>query len=412
MTRARNTSFVVHAAESGIARGRALGLMHTHFSSRDGKRVTLPGGREVVEFINCSYFALDTHPRVLAAARAVLDRFGVHFCCARTRLSIEPNVALEHELSALFRGHAITFPSVTTAHMSTLPLLASGVLLPEGYPRRTRLVFDRHAHASMQYLRPIVAEEADAVTVIGHNDLGALEAECRDAAARGQTVVYLADGVYSMGGVCPLPELVALSRRYPLALYLDDAHGTSVFGRNGEGYARGAFDGPLPEHVFITYSLAKGFGCNGGGVLLPSEWQAQRVRAFGMTYAFSAPLDFSVVGAALAAAELHRDGTVESLQQLLRSRVARLDALVGTGSPHFSPIRTIPIGDEDEALSLGEALLERGFLPSVAFFPVVARGQAILRLCMSVQHTDAQLEGFAAALAEVREVRSLGRKTA
>ncbi|MEW6434325.1 MAG: aminotransferase class I/II-fold pyridoxal phosphate-dependent enzyme [Myxococcota bacterium] len=402
MARARNTSFVVQAAEPGIARARATGLMHTHFSRRDGKRVTLPEGREAVEFINCSYLGLDTHPRVLDGARRVLDQFGVHFCCARTRLSIEPNVELEEKLSALFRGHAITFPSVTTAHMSALPLIASGDLLPDGYPRHTRFVFDKNAHASMQYLRPIIAEEADEVTVIGHNDLAALEAECQYAAARGQTVVYLADGVYSMGGVCPLPELIALSEKYPLVLYLDDAHGTSIFGRHGEGFARGAWSGELPENVFITYSLAKGFGCNGGGILLPTDWQARRVRSFGMTYGFSAPLDFSIVGACLEAVELHQDGTVEALQKTLRARVATFDALVGAESRDFSPIRTITVGDEDEARALGEALLERGYLPSVAFFPVVARGRAILRLCLSVEHTDAQLEGFAAALTDAR----------
>ncbi|GMU59230.1 MAG: 8-amino-7-oxononanoate synthase [Myxococcaceae bacterium] len=412
MSRARNTSFVVQAAEPGIARARDAGLMHTHFSARDGKTVRLPDGREAVEFINCSYLGLDTHPRALEGARRLLDQYGLHFCCARTRLSIEPNVALEDKLSRLFRGHAITFPSVTTAHMSTLPLLASGDLLPDDYPRRTRFVFDKNSHASMQFLRPVIAEEAEAVTVIGHNDLNALEDELKGASARGQTVVYLADGVYSMGGVCPLPELLELSERYPLVLYLDDAHGTSIFGKNGEGYARGAFGEELPGHVFITYSLAKGFGCNGGGVLLPSKWQAERVRSFGMTYAFSAPLDFSVVGAALEVVELHLDGTVEALQKTLRARVAKFDEQVGCDARDFSPIRTVAVGDEDLARALGEALLACGYLPSVAFFPVVARGKSILRLCLTVEHTDAQLEGFARALADARERLERPGKTA
>lgn len=400
---ARNTKFVIGEAEAGIAEAAELGLMHTHFTARDGRVVTLPDGHDAVEFINCSYLGLDTHPLLIEGAKRAVDEFGVHFCCARSRLTIEPNVQLEAQLSELFRGHAITFPSVTAAHMSVLPTLASGGLLPSSVRTRTRFVFDKQAHASMQFLRPIIAAEANSVTTIGHNDLQALEDEAKAADAAGETVVYLADGVYSMGGLCPLPELVELSEKWGIVLYLDDAHGTSIFGRLGEGSVRGAWDGDLPETVIITYSLGKGFGCNGGGVLLPTKWQADRVRRFGMTYGFSAPLDFSVVGAALEAVKLHTDGTVARLQKELRARVARFDEQVGTDARDFSPIRRVVIGDEGVCRSLGARLLEQGYLVSTAFFPVVPRGKAQLRVCLGVNHTDAQIDGFAKCLAESRE---------
>ncbi|MBE2249198.1 MAG: aminotransferase class I/II-fold pyridoxal phosphate-dependent enzyme [Myxococcus sp.] len=389
---------MIGEAEAGIAEATELGLMHTSFSARDGRVVTLPGGHQAVEFINCSYLGLDTWPQLIAGAKRALDDFGVHFCCARSRLTIEPNVRLEAELSELFRGHAITFPTVTAAHMSVLPTLASGRLLPGSVRSKTRFIFDKHAHASMQFLRPIIAAEASAVTTIAHNDLQALEDEAKAADRAGETPVYLADGVYSMGGLCPLPELVELSEKWGIVLYLDDAHGTSIFGRHGEGSVRGAWDGDLPETVIVNFSLAKGFGCNGGGVLLPSKWQADRVRRFGMTYGFSAPLDFSIVGAALESTKLHRDGTVERLQRELRARVARFDERVGSDTRNFSPIRRVVIGDEAECRAVGARLLERGYLVSTAFFPVVARGKAQLRVCLGVDHTDAQIDGFAEAL--------------
>lgn len=400
---ARNTRFVVGEAEAGIAEATEMGLMHTNFSARDGRVVTLAGGHQAVEFINCSYLGLDTEPALIEGAKRAVDEFGVHFCCARSRLTISPNVQLEAELSELFRGHAITFPSVTAAHMSVLPTLASGKLLPSSVRSKTRFIFDKQAHASMQFLRPIIAAEASTVCTISHNDLQALEDEAKAADLAGETPVYLADGVYSMGGLCPLPELVELSEKWGIVLYLDDAHGTSIFGRQGEGSVRGAWDGDLPETVIITYSLGKGFGCNGGGVLLPTKWQADRVRRFGMTYGFSAPLDFSIVGAALEATKLHRDGTVERLQRDLRARVARFDERIGSDTRDFSPIRRVVIGDEVECRAIGARLLERGYLVSTAFFPVVGRGKAQLRVCLGVNHTDAQIDGFAAALAESRE---------
>lgn len=399
---ARNSGFVVQQALPGVARARASGLMHAGFTARDQKRVRLNDGQWATEFINCSYLGLDVHPAVVAGAKRVLDDFGVHFCCARSRLTIGPNEALEAELSSLFRGRAITFPTVTSAHMSVLPLIASGLLLPPGLSKRTRMVFDKRAHASMQYLRPILAEEAAHVGVIPHNDLHALEAEAKAAKDAGQTLVYLADGVYSMGGVCPLPEVLALAERYGFVLYLDDAHGTSIFGAHGEGFARGAIRGELPENVILAFSLAKGFGCNGGGLVLPTSWQEELVRQFGTTYAFSAPLDFSIVGAALEAVKLHRDGTVEQLQKALRARVAQFDAVIGAETRDFSPIRRIAVGDEQAAIALGEHLLARGFLVSVAFFPVVPRAEAQLRVCLSVHHTAADVQGLAEALASAR----------
>ncbi|MBI5546438.1 MAG: aminotransferase class I/II-fold pyridoxal phosphate-dependent enzyme, partial [Deltaproteobacteria bacterium] len=390
----RNTAFVVEQAKAHIARAVGHQLMHLSIRRRRGKRVVLPDGREVVEFINCSYLGLDTRQEVIAAAKDVLDGWGVHFCCARSRFSIDPNRELEERLSRwMGGGRAITFPSVTSAHMSTLPLVASGVLLP-GPRRRVRLIFDRFAHASMQYLKPILAVEAR-VTTLCHNDLAGLEREARAARRCGEAAVYVADSVYSMGGVCPLDEVVEMSRRLGFGLYLDDAHGTSIFGARGEGYVLSRTGGVLPDNAILTFSLAKGFGCNGGGVLVPDSQRERLVRSFGQTYAFSAPLDFSVQGAALAALALHEDGTVAGLQKRLRDNVALLDEeLLQTGLP-FSPIRMVMIGSEDEAIRVGAELLEAGFFVSVAMFPVVPRGRAQLRLCVGVGHTKAQIRDLA-----------------
>lgn len=196
----RNTSFVVQAASESILQATETGLMHVTLRARKGKKVCLPNGRWVTEFINCSYLCLDQHPTVIARAKAILDEWGVNFCCARTRFSIGQNDQLEQGLSRLFRGIAITFPSLTSTHTSVLPLIASGVLLhAERAQRGVRLIFDRLAHSSMQFLRPILATEAK-VVVIPHNDLDALVREARCARTAGEAPVCIADSVYSMGG--------------------------------------------------------------------------------------------------------------------------------------------------------------------------------------------------------------------
>jgi 8-amino-7-oxononanoate synthase len=377
----------------------ARGLMQTTITARDKKRVTLKDGRVVTEFINCSYLALDRHPDVVRAAKDVLDQWGVHFCCARSRFTIGPNTVLEEGLSRLFRGHAITFPSVTSAHMSTLPLLASGVLLNTRRHDRVRMVFDRFAHASMQSLKPILAESAS-VTSIPHNDLAALARELDDAERAGEDVVFVADSVYSMGGTCPLPEVLALTRAHGASLYIDDAHGTSIFGEKGEGQLLAVIEGPLPDDVIFTFSLAKGYGTNGGGVVVPTDRQRKLIRSFGSTAAFSAPLDFSIVAAAEVVLAMHESGHVRALQQTLVERVALFDSLRGIVEP-MSPIRMVPLATRAQALDVGEALVARGYFVTVALYPVVPKDRPQLRVCITVEHSEDDIRGLARALAEL-----------
>lgn len=395
-TKLRNTSAMQLLAQDNYAEALRRGLMQVTLSARDGRRVRI-GNAWHTEFINCSYLAIDTRKDVIARSQAIMDEWGVHLCCARSRFSIGPLEELEEGLSSLWGGRAITFPSVTTAHMSTMPLLPSMELSTK--KGRTTFLYDKLAHASMQYLRPVLAAE-HRVEVLPHNDLDALEKATRAAHERGDSVIYVADGVYSMGGVCPIEEILALSRRLEFALYVDDAHGTSIFGDHGEGTVLAALGGKLPENVSISFSLSKGYGCNGGGVLLPDRAAESRVRTFGTTYAFSAPLDFSVVGAGLASMELHRNGEVKQLQQELRRKVALYDSLVGRPLP-FSPIRMVEVGDEQRAIELGDALKARGHFVSVTFFPIVARGNAMLRLCLGVGHTDEDITSVVTSLREL-----------
>jgi 7-keto-8-aminopelargonate synthetase-like enzyme len=390
----RNTRSMMTLAAPSYARAVDNGLMRVSLKARNGKRVTLADGREATEFVSCSYLGLDDREDVIAAGKKTLDEWGLHLCCARSRFTIGPNTELEAALSELWGGRAITFPSVTAAHMSTMPLLATEAF---GQKRgHTTFLYDRFAHASMQYLKPVLAAE-NHVETLPHNDLQALEDAVKAAHARGDSVVYVADGVYSMGGFCPIEEVMAMSRRLDFLAYVDDAHGTSIYGARGEGSVLSQLGGRVPEGLVIPFSLSKGFGCNGGGVLLPNTVAESAVRTYGMTYAFSAPLDFSVVGAALRVVELHRDGTVARLQQQLQENVARFDRLTGRDEP-FGPIRMVRMGDDETALSSAEKLLASGHFVTVTFFPIVPRGEAQLRLCITARHTPEQLEAVAAAL--------------
>jgi 8-amino-7-oxononanoate synthase len=399
MTKLRNTSFVVAESHKNYQTAIESHLMQVTIKGRNGKVVEMPEGQQVVEFINCSYLGLDLHPDVVAASKELDSSWGVNFCCARSRFSIEPVRVLEEELSKLYRGRAITFPSVTTTHMSVMPLLASGVLIDPHNPPQVHFIFDRFAHSSMQYLRPILAAEAT-VESIGHNALDELRQRVLAAKAEGKMPIFVADGIYSMGGLCPIKDLLKMADELDFYLYMDDAHGTTIFGDHGEGSVLAQIKGELPDRLFIAFCLSKGFGSNGGGILVSDTVRERTIRSFGQIYAFSAALDFSIVNACLATLKLHQDGTVKQLQLQLRDRVAQYDRLMNLDQP-FSPIRMVMIGDEQEAIEAARGMIAQGFFVSVVFFPIVPRNKAQLRICISANHTEEHIRGLVSALEQV-----------
>ncbi|WP_032113861.1 aminotransferase class I/II-fold pyridoxal phosphate-dependent enzyme [Candidatus Paracaedibacter symbiosus] len=395
----RNTNFIYGHSNKFYKKAVNEGLMQVTIQGRNGKKVSMPDNSEVVEFINCSYLGLDLHPDIIKSSKSLNDTWGVNFCCARSRFSIEPLQRLEEELSILFGGRAITFPSVTTTNISVLPLIASGMLLNPQNPPKVRMIFDKFAHSSMQFLKPILATESQ-VSAIPHNDLNALREEVMMAKMKGEVAVYVADGVYSMGGLCPIQTILNMSNELDFYVYLDDAHGTSIFGEYGQGSVLSQLPYGIPENLFISFCLSKGFGCNGGGILVPSVTQESTIRTYGQIYAFSAALDFSVANACLSSIRLHKDGTVPMLQARLRQNVALYDRLMELTLP-FSPIRMVTVGDEEKAIELCKQILSKGFFVSVVFFPIVPRNKAQLRVCIAANHTEEQIRGLVDALKSI-----------
>lgn len=397
----RYASLLAKRAASWLQRATAAGVMHQTLRRLSGKRVELADGTRAVEFLSCSYLGLDRDPAVIAAAKQALDEWGVHLCTARTRLSIALNAEVEERLAALFSRPTVTFPSVTTAHAAALPLLARGLLPVDGLRPGTRLgfVFDRFAHASMRALSPYL-EAAGPVRVVGHNDMDALERVMRRDGSSGRRTVYLCDGVYSMGGECPVADLRGLVERHRPILYIDDAHGTSIVGRRGEGFLRSSWPS-MPRCVVGAFSLAKGFGCNGGGLMLPDRACERAVRRLATPYAFSGPLDFSILGAARAVLARHEDGSVRALQGRLRANMALFDERFGVAAPGVSPVRAVPMPDEPAAIAAAAALRRRGLLVSAAFFPVVPLGSPVLRLALSALHAPGEVRRLADELLRV-----------
>lgn len=352
-TTPRNTARMVETAASHFEAAHYQGVMAIYVHPLSGRTVRLNyEDRTIVDFVRCSYLGLDNHPEITAGAAEAMHTLGaLHWSCARTRLNFAKLGELEEELSSLFDAYVITYTTVLAANMSALPLVASGHLTSG---RKPVMVFDRFAHATLAYHKGTIAAETK-VETIAHNDLSALERLCRD----NEAVAYICDGVYSMGGSAPIAELRRLQDKYGLFLYVDDAHGISMFGDRGEGFARSQLK-DLGDRTIVAASLGKGFGASGGMLMLGTAHQDLLFRRFAVAHAFSASLNTAAIGAALASARLHRTNELRRRQEVLQRRIALFDSLISTkqaGTP--LPIRIVHMGDELMAVAAARVLCRK-----------------------------------------------------
>ncbi|MFC9993649.1 aminotransferase class I/II-fold pyridoxal phosphate-dependent enzyme [Nocardia sp. NPDC127526] len=374
--------------------------------ARDGKEIVLDDGRRMVEFVSCSYLGLETHEDLGVAAVNAIAQFGVQLSVARTRIKVDLFDQLEERLGAICAGaHAVVFNSVTAAHLAVFPLLGSGEL-PGFSLRRNGPVFvmDRTAHATIQINRGLLGQFGE-VLRCDFNDKQALSELIRRCSGDNRTVITISDSVGSMGGVVDIAWLLAELEKVDGYAYVDDAHGTSVFGRFGSGYALRSLDHVFPERLILAGSTSKAFGATGGFAALPKRGTADFIKRHSVSYAFGGPPSLPGIAAAVASAALHLDGEVERRQRTLQDRIRLFDEtapgeIINRGTE--MPIRGILIGDESSAVEKARALHSRGFATTTAMFPTVPLGEAMLRVALSSEHSPEQLRAFTAALAQVR----------
>ena len=382
---------MVSFSDANFANGEQHALLHR--SAVPGQRSVefVDADRSFVDFSRCSYTGLGSDPRLLQGAHRCLHEMGsLHWPVARTRLEPRPLRELEERLGSIFRARVITYSSVSLASASVLPVLASGVLFGDSPPL---VLVDERAHASIQALKPTLADETE-VRTVRHEDWDSIEQQCRERQA-----LYVCDGVWSMGGGVDISRLRALQERWGLALYIDDAHGVSIRGGRGEGYARTLLASEPAATTFVVTSLSKGFGASGAALLVFGEREEQLLRRFSLASAFSHPLNAAALGAALASAEIHLSDELRGVQSRLQQRIRAFDQRVSTRwRGDGLPIRRIDTESVEMSLDVASALLEAGLFASPVFFPTVPKKEPGLRVCLSAAHDPSDIQKLADVL--------------
>ncbi len=353
-------------------------------------------GQDIVMLSSNNYLGLADHPKVLAAARDAIEKFGmgtasVRFICGTMTCHLE----LERKICAFIGCEAATtFISCWDANVGLMPTLAS---TPED-----AIFTDALNHASI--IDAIRLSKAKRF-IYKHRDLAEL-ARMLDSpegkAARNKLVVT--DGVFSMeGDVADLPALKELANKHDAVLIVDESHATGVLGKTGRGTAE--HFGVQDLSTVQTSTMGKALGGSCGGYVAASKVVCDYLVQKSRPQLFSNALPPAVCYGSMAAIDvlMQEPQRLEKLHQNVRHFRAGVKELGLKTIEGITPICPVIVGETATAIQMQKALLAEGVFVSGFGYPVVPKGEARLRCQISAGHEKADLDFALAALKKVAE---------
>ncbi|WID98788.1 aminotransferase class I/II-fold pyridoxal phosphate-dependent enzyme [Bosea vestrisii] len=356
---------------------------------RCGGRILLDGVDTIMLGAN-DYLGLSTDERVLAATNEAMRLYGTGTGIYPVFVTTPLHEALAENLASFLGVEAVAlFSSGGSANGGVLTtLVGAGDVI----------ISDRLNHASI--IDGCRLSRADVEAYENRNVAGLRRA--LEGTRRAKRRLIVTDGIFSMeGGAAPLSEIQALAREFDALLMIDEAHATGVVGPGGAGTAPlcGLANG-APD-MLLTGSLSKALGGASGGFVAGPRVLTEKLKAQSRSWIFTMGMTTANAATALTALKICRDdpGPRERLwRNVAHLREAlRFYALACHDSD--SAITAVKVGGEERARAMTTRLIRAGVFAPAISFPIVAQGEARLRLQVSAAHETAELDEAAAALA-------------
>ena len=345
-------------------------------------------GKEVLNFCSNNYLGLSSHPVVLEAAKAVIDSHGfgmssVRFICGTQDI----HKTLEHKLSEfLHTEDTILYAAAFDANGGVFePLLNE----------QDAIISDELNHASIiDGVRLCKAQRYR----YKNNNMADLEEQLK-AASGERFKLIVTDGVFSMDGyVAQLDMICDLADQYGAMVMVDECHATGFIGKTGRGTIE--LKNVLGRVDIITGTLGKALGGAMGGFTSGRKEIVDLLRQRSRPYLFSNSLAPSIVGASIAVMDMLSASS--DLRDKLEANIIRFKTGIKAAGFDIkdgdSAIVPVMLYDAKLAQDFADALLQEGIYVIGFFYPVVAKGQARIRVQLSAghefEHIDKAVEAF------------------
>ncbi len=361
----------------------AAGLMKQEriISSAQGAAITV-NGKIVLNFCANNYLGLSAHPEVVEAAKKYIDYRGyglssVRFICGTQDIHKE----LEKKI-ADFLGTEDTI-------LYAAAFDANGGVFEPLFGETDAIISDALNHASIiDGVRLCKAQRYR----YEHNNMDDLETKLKETAHLRSRII-VTDGSFSMDGtIAQLDKICALADTYDAIVMIDECHSSGFLGKTGRGTHE--HRGVMGRIDIITGTLGKALGGASGGFTSGRKEIIEMLRQRSRPYLFSNTVAPSIVGASIAVLDMLSQTTglrdkLEYNTTYFRKKMTEAGFDIKPGE---HPIVPIMLYDAVLAQNFAAQLLEEGIYVIGFFFPVVAKGQARIRVQLSAAHEQAHLD--------------------
>ena len=347
---------------------------------KGGSRVVV-GGREMGMYASYSYLGLIGHPRINAAAKAAIDKFGTGTNGVRLLAgTLTIHTELEETIAAF--KHAEAAITYSSGYVTNLTVISS--LMGRG----DFVISDKLNHASI----------VDGCLMSGaefrrfkHNDMVELERRLQQTPSDVAKLV-VADAVFSMDGdVLDLPSTVELCKKYNAWLMIDEAHSVGVLGKTGRGIEEHFGLGDVVDIKMGT--LSKTIPSVGGYVAGKKEL-VQYLRHASRAFIFSAALPPAQAAAANEAFKVILDEPWR-IEKVNANGRQFIDGLKGAGfDTMLTTTAIVPVlcGTDERAYELTRTCQHKDLFVLPVVSPAVPEGLARLRATVTAAHEPQEIE--------------------
>jgi glycine C-acetyltransferase len=223
--------------------------------------------------------------------------------------------------------------------------------------------------------------------------------------------IIVTDGSFSMDGtIAQLDKICDLADKYDAVVMIDECHSSGFLGKTGRGTHE--YRGVMGRIDIITGTLGKALGGASGGFTSGRKETIDMLRQKSRPYLFSNTLAPSIVGGSIAVLNMLTE-TTELRDKLEYNTKYFREKMTEAGfdiKPGDHPIVPIMLYDAVLAQTMAAKLLEEGIYVIGFFFPVVAKGQARIRVQLSAAHEQRHLDKAIAAFTKIgKELKVLSK---
>ena len=375
-------------AQSRLREIEAAGLLRKlrNWESRDARMIRLQD-RDLLNFSSNDYLGLATDPRLRKSFTAAAQETVGATASRLITGNHQAYKILENEIACFKKLEAaLVFTSGYAAAIGTIPVLVG---------ENDFIVMDKLCHASLVDGARLSGAKLRIYPHLQLKRCAELLEICRKEAGSEGKILLITESVFSMDGdLAPLGDLVELKKKWGAWLFVDEAHGTGVFGKNGRGAAE--VFGVEGEMDVAMGTLSKALG-GVGGFICSSQALKELLVNKARSLIYSTGLPAAVCAAATTAIQL-ASGAKE-LREKLWKNVKLLSEQLKVSAQ--SPIVPYLIGDERRCMEIMEALRVVGMMVPGVRYPTVGKGKARLRISLNAKHTENDIKQLAATLLRI-----------